>query len=78
MRSLLTIITLTLMVSCSTQPTQQKPNPREYQVGAYLWQQTSGEYRALTYQAYNIAKEKVERDLLDKHNCYFVFCCSLC
>ncbi|MEA9358564.1 5'-nucleotidase, lipoprotein e(P4) family [Bacteriovorax sp. PP10] len=73
MRSLLTILTLTVLASCSTHSNSvsdsvAKPNPREYQVGAYLWQQTSGEYRALTYQAYNIAKERVERDLEDKHN----------
>ena len=47
---------------------KSKVNPREYQVGAYLWLQTSGEYRALVYQAYNIARERVERDLEDKHN----------
>jgi 5'-nucleotidase (lipoprotein e(P4) family) len=63
MRSMLMVITLTFLVSCSTHS-----NPREYQIGAYLWQQTSGEYRALVYQAYNIARERVERDLLDKHN----------
>lgn len=73
MRSLLAIVTLTFLASCSTHTntsseTSLNPNPREYQVGAYLWQQTSGEYRALTYQAYNIAKERVERDLEDKHN----------
>lgn len=73
MRSLLIIVTLGLLSSCSTHTNKdsaasEKPNPREYQIAAYLWQQTSGEYRALTYQAYNIAKEKVERDLEDKHN----------
>lgn len=73
MRSLLAVLALTLLASCSTHTntsseTTAKPNPREYQVGAYLWQQTSGEYRALTYQAYNIARERVERDLEDKHN----------
>lgn len=73
MRSLLIIATLGLLASCSTHTNKdsavsEKPNPREYQIAAYLWQQTSGEYRALTYQAYNIAKEKVERDLEDKHN----------
>lgn len=73
MRSFLVLLTATLMVSCSTYSnkeanTAKSGNPREYQIGAYLWLQTSGEYRALTYQAYNIAKEKVERDLEDKHN----------
>ena len=60
------LLLLTLLSACSGQPT--KPNIREYQIGAYLWQQTSGEYRALTYQAYNIAKEKIERELENKHN----------
>lgn len=41
---------------------------REYQIGAYLWFQTSGEYRALCYQAYNLAKLKLDRDLENKHN----------
>lgn len=70
MRAALTsLLLLTMLVGCSTQPgAQGKPNPREYQVAAYLWQQTSGEYRALVYQAYNIAREKMERDLEDKHN----------
>lgn len=73
MRSLALVLTLALMASCSTHTNSNpevsgKPNPREYQIAAYLWQQTSGEYRALTYQAYNIAKEKIERDLEDKHN----------
>jgi 5'-nucleotidase (lipoprotein e(P4) family) len=72
MRVLLALITLSVLASCSTHSNHeealQATNPREYQVGAYLWQQTSGEYRALTYQAYNIAKEKVARDLEDKHN----------
>lgn len=73
MRSLALVLTLALMASCSTHTNSApeisgKPNPREYQIAAYLWQQTSGEYRALTYQAYNIAKEKIERDLEDKHN----------
>lgn len=71
MRSLIALLTLTILASCSTHSNSEsagKRNPREYQVAAYLWQQTSGEYRALTYQAYSIAKEKVERDLEDKHN----------
>jgi 5'-nucleotidase (lipoprotein e(P4) family) len=43
-------------------------SPREYQIGAYLWQQNSGEYQALCYQAYNLAKTKLARDLENKHN----------
>jgi 5'-nucleotidase (lipoprotein e(P4) family) len=52
------------VVACS----HQAQSPREYQVGAYLWQQNSGEYQALCYQAYNIAKLKLARDLENKHN----------
>ena len=72
MRSLALVLTFALAASCSTHSNSVaknsgKINPREHQVSAYLWQQTSGEYRALTYQAYNIAKEKIQRDLQDKH-----------
>jgi len=70
MRSMLVIVSLMALISgCSTgQTTQTKSNPREYQIGAYLWQQTSGEYRALTYQAYNLARSLMERELENKHN----------
>ena len=66
MRSLALVLTFALVASCSTN-NSNNINPREHQVSAYLWQQTSGEYRALTYQAYNIAKEKIQLDLQDKH-----------
>lgn len=70
MRSMFVIFSLmALITSCSSQQsTQTNANPREYQIGAYLWQQTSGEYRALTYQAYNLARTLIERDLENKHN----------
>ena len=72
MRSIIVIFSMmALLSSCSTNKQQQNPhpyNPREYQIGAYLWQQTSGEYRALTYQAYNLARTLIERDLQNKHN----------
>ena len=58
-----------LFYSCSSDSIKiQKPNSHEYQIGAYLWFQTSGEYRALCYQAYNLARLKLDRDLEDKHN----------
>lgn len=38
-----------------------------YQVGAILYQQKSGEYRALAYQAYNVARLRLDQDL-DKKN----------
>lgn len=58
------ILFLFFILSCTRLP----QNPREYQVGAYLWQQTSGEYQALCYQAYNLAKLRLARDLENKHN----------
>jgi 5'-nucleotidase (lipoprotein e(P4) family) len=35
----------------------------EYQAGAILWTQTSGEARALAYQAYTLARMVLDRDL---------------
>jgi 5'-nucleotidase (lipoprotein e(P4) family) len=35
----------------------------EYQEGAILWTQTSGEMRALAYQAFNLARMVLDRDL---------------
>jgi 5'-nucleotidase (lipoprotein e(P4) family) len=39
----------------------------DYQIGAILYQQRSGEYRALAYQAYNLARLRLDEDL-DKKN----------
>ncbi|MBL7904253.1 MAG: 5'-nucleotidase, lipoprotein e(P4) family [Bacteroidales bacterium] len=38
----------------------------EYMVLATLYQQTAGEYRALCYQAYNIGRLMLDKDLADK------------
>jgi 5'-nucleotidase (lipoprotein e(P4) family) len=58
--------------SCATNSANPiKPasvNSHEYQIGAYLWFQTSGEYSALCYQAYNLARMRLDRDLQNKHN----------
>lgn len=51
----------------------QQPQPapvvadNEYQVGAILWTQTSGEIRALYYQAFALARMMLDRDLKMKH-----------
>ena len=73
LNALLLSVVLVLSLSCSIETqsnsgTNPNVNPREYQLGAYLWFQTSGEYRALCYQTYNLAHLKLERDLEDKHN----------
>ncbi len=39
---------------------ETKVNPAEHQVNAVLYQQTAAEYRALCYQAFNIAKLRLE------------------
>ena len=62
-------IVVLISFSCSSyNPKVQGSNSHEYQIGAYLWFQNSGEYRALCYQAYNLARLKLDRDLEDKHN----------
>ena len=55
--------------ACSGNAVKTKPaNPRDYQIGAYLWYQNSGEFRALCYQAYNLGRYKLDVDLENKHN----------
>ena len=41
----------------------QPPADNEYLEGAVLWQQTSGERRALSYQAFALARVLLDRDL---------------
>jgi 5'-nucleotidase (lipoprotein e(P4) family) len=41
---------------------QSGHNPSEYQLSATLYMQKAGEYRALAYQAYNIATEHLDQD----------------
>jgi 5'-nucleotidase (lipoprotein e(P4) family) len=46
--------------------TAQQPAPavdNEYQVGAILWTQQSGEWRALAYQAFALARLRLDEDL---------------
>lgn len=42
---------------------QTESADNEYQTGAVLWQQSSGEARALQYQAYALARLMLDRDL---------------
>jgi 5'-nucleotidase (lipoprotein e(P4) family) len=50
-------------LSCSNITPQ---NPRESQINSYIWYQTSGEFRALCYQAYNLARLRLDQSLLEK------------
>ncbi|HEV8591642.1 MAG TPA: 5'-nucleotidase, lipoprotein e(P4) family, partial [Pyrinomonadaceae bacterium] len=52
--------------SGAQQAVQPAANP-DYQIGAILYQQKAAEYRALTYQAYNLAQLRLDQDL-DKKN----------
>lgn len=58
MKKIIAIILVTLTLSsCASK------NTREYQLSAYLWVQHSAEFRALTYQAYNVAEIAIENVL---------------
>lgn len=68
----LTSIVSTYFATAST-TAQQNAQPakasadNEYQVGAVLYMQKAGEYRALAYQAFNLAQMKLDADF-DKKN----------
>src|SRR6187551_219873 len=63
---ILTIVTLTAAISAQ-QASAQTASDYEYQVGAVLFMQKSAEYRALAYQAFNLARWQLDADL-DKEN----------
>lgn len=44
-------------------PATQQQADNEYQAGAILWTQTSGEARALAYQAFTLARMMLDQDL---------------
>jgi 5'-nucleotidase (lipoprotein e(P4) family) len=71
-KALALCVALVLTFSCAAQktttPATYPSNTREYQLGSYLWYQTSGELKALCYQAFNLGKMKLERDLENKYN----------
>ncbi len=55
-----------VFVTCSSSATAQSNQPpadKEYEVGGLLWQQSSGEQRALYYQAFALARMLLDRDL---------------
>lgn len=56
------IFSFTALAQTAAPATQQQAN-NEYQEGAILWTQTSGEARALAYQAFTLARIMLDRDL---------------
>ena len=60
------LVTLTCSLSTFAQtaaPAAQNQADNVYQEGAIVWTQTSGESRALAYQAFNLARMMLDRDL---------------
>lgn len=67
MKTFLIFLTI-IIASCSNQKISNAHFNRDYQLQAYIWQQRSGEFQALCYQAYNLAKQLLYKDLENKHN----------
>lgn len=64
LRIMLATLTCSLTTFAQTPaPAAQKQADNTYQEGAILWTQTSGEARALAYQAFNLARIMLDRDL---------------
>src|SRR6478672_2425684 len=53
--------------SAQTSTVRQGNSDNEYQVGGILYMQQAGEYRALAYQAFNVARWQLDADF-DKKN----------
>lgn len=60
-------VTVTTTAQQGVKPQTQVVADNEYQVGAILFMQKAAEYRALAYQAFNIARMNLDADL-DKKN----------
>ncbi|HUQ33125.1 MAG TPA: 5'-nucleotidase, lipoprotein e(P4) family [Pyrinomonadaceae bacterium] len=60
---LLAIVSSSATFAQTAAPAEQKQADNVYQEGAILWTQTSGEVRALAYQAFNLARMMLDRDL---------------
>src|SRR5712692_6092374 len=64
---ILALLTLSLTAFAHTASAQQ-PADNTYIEGAVLWQQSSGERRALSYQAFALARLMLDRDLrMNRH-----------
>lgn len=60
-RQLFLSATILFSISASAQVTDHKP--AQYNISGILWQQQSGEYKALCYQAFNLARLRLEEIL---------------
>src|SRR5690554_5140339 len=74
-KGFIALASLTLFFSCKVSSSEGQPSQpgkdggsisvREYSIAAVLWQQRSSEYRALAYQAFNIAKMQLDDYLVN-------------
>lgn len=63
-----TLFSIYFAASAGAQQAQPAPSADlDYQIGAILYQQKAAEYRALTYQAFNLARWQLDADF-DKKN----------
>jgi 5'-nucleotidase (lipoprotein e(P4) family) len=69
MRSLIrqSSLVITLIAICAAAVVAQKAD-NEYQVGAILWTQTSAEKAALSYQAFSLARLRLDQDFRANRN----------
>ncbi len=70
MKRIIHLVTLAILFSASSvyaQTPQQAPANLDFQVAAVLYQQKAAEYRALAFQAFNLARLRLDADL-DKRN----------
>jgi predicted secreted acid phosphatase len=59
-----TLLVLSIPTALLAQtPANQPPANNEYLEGGVLWQQTSGEWRGLAYQAFALGRMVLDRDL---------------
>ena len=78
-RGIVILLTFALLLGCKSQVSNTNNGalqlqdtgipPREYSIAAVLWQQHSGEYRALAYQAFNLAQMQLDV-LLENREAY--------
>ena len=62
--SCLLLVPVQLLAQTSGTSMSRQPGPdNEYQVGAILWTQSSAEYRALAYQAFSLARLRLDQRL---------------
>lgn len=67
MRSRVLLITAALLFAANISAQNTTKADSEYQIGATLYMQKAAEYRALAYQAFNLARWQLDADL-DKKN----------